>query len=574
MSGLLKYLKAYKVEAFLAPMLKLLEVCFELAVPLVMASIIDEGIGSGNSAYVLKMGLLLVILGILGLAAAATAQFFSAKAAVGFGTGVRHALFEHIGKLSFGQVDQLGTDTLIGRITGDINEVQGGVNMFLRLFMRSPFVVFGAMIMAFTVDPSSAVIFVIIIPLLAIVVFSILLITIPLYKKVQSRLDKVLTRVRENLTGVRVIRAFGKEPSEKDSFEEDNALLIKLELFTGRISALLNPLTFIMINIAIIFLLSRGAVRIDSGLLSTGQLVALVNYMSQILVELVKLANLIIQITRALACAQRINDVLQIAPEMTYGNIDTADNKAAYAVEFRNVSLAYNNDQEDVLENIDIQVKKGETIGIIGGTGSGKSSLISLIPRFYDASAGEVMVFGHNVKDYNLDSLREMIGVVLQKARLFKGTIAENLSWGLDNADEDDMRAALSTAQALDFVEQKEGRLGYRLEQNAGNLSGGQKQRLSIARALIRKPRILILDDSASALDYATDARLRQSIAAMDPDITTFIVSQRAASVINADQIIVLDDGRICGKGTHDELLSSCEVYQEIYYSQFPKGES
>lgn len=571
MRSILKYLKDYKKESILAPLFKMLEASFELIVPLVMASIIDVGIGGSDRPHIIKMSAVLVLLGAVGLCAAITAQYFAAKAATGFSAKLRHAVFERIQDFSFSQIDLFGTDTLINRMTSDINDVQAGVNMFLRLFMRSPFVVFGAMIMAFTVDVKSAIIFVVIIPLLSIVVFFILIWTIPLYKDVQNKLDKVMTSTRENLTGMRVIRAFNREKNEEEIFRDRNMTLNHAQQYVGAISGVMNPLTYLMINIATVILIYTGAVRIDIGILTQGQVIALLNYMSQILVELIKLANLIIQITKAIACANRVAAVLDTKTDMADGSdkLDVAGSDIA--VEFDNVSLLYEKDGEDVLQNMSFTVKKGQTVGIIGGTGSGKTSLISLIPRFYDATRGQVKLYGKDVKNYSIEDLRSHIGIVLQKAELFKGTIADNLKWGNENASEDDINKALEISQAKEFVDQKAGKTDFMIEQNGRNLSGGQKQRLTIARALMKKPDILILDDSASALDFATDAKLRMAIAGNAGNMTTFIVSQRAASVQNADMILVLDEGKIAGMGTHDELLEENEVYQEIYYSQFPK---
>ncbi len=574
MKSLLKYMKEYRREAILAPLFKLLEATFELIVPLVMAAIIDTGIATQNRPYILKMCGVLVLLAAVGLVSAITAQWFAAKAATGFSAKLRHLLFAHIQDLSFSQMDLFGTDTLITRMTSDVNQVQNGVNLVLRLFLRSPFIVFGAMIMAFTVDVKAALIFVVAIPVLSVVVFGIMLWTMPMYRKVQGKLDKIMTGTRENLTGVRVIRAFGREESEEKSFRENNADLSHMQQFVGRISGLMNPVTYVIINLATAWLIYTGAVRIDIGVLTQGQVVALLNYMSQILVELIKLANLIIQVTKAWACGDRIADILKVEPDMEDGTLGAeALGDSDTAVEFRNVSLTYEEDAGEALENISFKVKKGQTIGIIGGTGSGKSSLVNLIPRFYDATQGEVLVGGHNVKEYRQEALRSRIGVVLQKAVLFKGTIAENLSWGKSGATDQEMEEALEISQAKEYVDQKPGKTAFELEQNGRNLSGGQKQRMTIARALIRRPDILIMDDSASALDFATDAKLRMAIRKMSKNLTTFIVSQRAASVQYADRILVMDDGKLVGTGTHEELLAGNPVYQEIYYSQFPKEE-
>lgn len=573
MRKLLVYLKDYKKESALAPLFKMLEAAFELFVPLVVAAIIDKGITTGDSGYVLRMGLILISLGIVGLVCSITAQYFAAKAAVGFSTKLKHALFGHIQSLSFTEIDTLGTSTMITRMTSDTNQVQNGVNMVLRLFLRSPFIVFGAMIMAFTIDVKAAMIFVVTIPLLSIVVFGIMILTMPMYRKVQANLDRVLGSTRENLTGARVIRAFNKEQEETEHFEKENAALADMQLFVGKISALTNPVTYIIINAATIILLYTGAVRVDEGSITQGEVVALVNYMSQILIELVKLANLIITITKALACANRIESVFEMQSSMEWKEAPESNGKAEgdLSVEFDHVSLTYAGAGAESLTDIDFRAKRGQTIGIIGGTGSGKSSLVNMIPRFYDATKGEVRVDGRNVKDYSMEELREKIGVVLQKAVLFQGTIRENLLWGKGDATEEELWQAVETAQAREFVEQKEGKLDAPVAQEGRNLSGGQRQRLTIARALVGHPDILILDDSASALDYATDAALRKAIKELEGEMTVFIVSQRASSIRYADQIIVLDDGCMVGIGTHEELLQSCEVYQEIYYSQFPK---
>ena len=579
MKSLLIYLKDYKKETILAPLFKMLEASFELFVPLVMAAVIDVGIAQSDRPYIVKMCLVLIALGIIGLVCSITAQYFSAKAASGFGTGVRHALFRHIQSFTFTEMDTLGSSTLITRMTSDVNQAQAGVNLVLRLFLRSPFIVFGAMIMAFTVDVKSAVIFVIVIPLLSVIVFGIMLITMPLYRKVQSNLDSVLLTTRENLAGARVIRAFNKEEDEKEKFEKENETLTDAQKFVGRISGLMNPLTYIIVNGGIIALIYVGAVRVDIGDLTQGEVVALINYMSQILVELVKLANLIITVTKAVACGNRIESVLKITPEMENGSLKWengagAGEAAVPVVEFSDVSLTYKGAGAESLTGLSFRVEKGQTIGIIGGTGSGKSSLVNLIPRFYDATEGEVKIFGKNIKEYDLESLRGHIGVVLQKAVLFKGTIEENLKWGNESATAEDLEEALTISQSKEFVDAKAGRLEFRVEQGGRNLSGGQKQRLTIARALVRKPDILILDDSASALDFATDAALRGAIRGMKEQPTVFIVSQRAASIQYADQIIVLDDGEMAGVGTHAELLANCPAYQEIYYSQFPKEDN
>ena len=585
MKSLLIYLKNYKKESVLAPLFKMLEASFELLVPLVMAAVIDVGIANKDEPYIIKMCLVLIALGLIGLVCSITAQYFSAKAASGFGTGVRHALFRHIQNFTFTEMDTIGSSTLITRLTSDINQTQSGVNLVLRLFLRSPFIVFGAMIMAFTVDIQAALIFVVVIPLLSVIVFGIMLVTMPLYRKVQSHLDSVLLTTRENLAGVRVIRALNKEQEERERFEKENQALTDAQKFVGRISGLMNPLTYVIVNGGIIALIYVGAVRVNIADLSQGEVVALVNYMSQILTELVKLANLIITVTKAVACGNRIGNILKIQPDMKEGNRilsneeicpDTAKDggrsvKEIPSVEFDHASLTYKGASGESLTDITFCAMRGQTIGIIGGTGSGKSSLVNLIPRFYDVTNGQIRIFGNDIRDYKIESLRSRIGVVLQKAVLFKGTIAENLRWGNESASDDELEEALEISQAKEFVDQKPGRLEFQIEQGGRNLSGGQKQRLTIARALVRKPDILILDDSASALDFATDAALRSAIRSMKGNPTVFIVSQRASSVQYADQIIVLDDGEAAGIGTHEELLASCPAYQEIYYSQFPK---
>lgn len=614
MKRLLVFLKNYKKETVLAPLFKMLEAGFELFVPLVMAAVIDRGIGGSEISYVLKMGMLLVALGLIGLVCSITAQYFAAKAAVGFSTELKHSLFEHIQGLSFTEIDTLGTSTMITRMTSDVNQVQNGVNMVLRLFLRSPFIVFGAMIMAFTIDVKAALVFVVTIPLLSIVVFGIMIITMPLYKKVQAGLDDVLGRTRENLTGVRVIRAFHKEREETEEFEQSNSVLTNMQLFVGKISALTNPVTYIVVNIATVILIYTGAVRVDTGYITQGEVVALVNYMSQILIELVKLANLIITITKALACANRIQGIFELQSSMEWENNTSYDYSSAlgsncgdrpvldekedadaqddghdinikskfnkcdkaeispYSVEFNNVSLTYHGAGDESLSNIDFKVKAGETVGIIGGTGSGKTSLVHLIPRFYDATKGSVIVDGRDVKDYSMEELREKVGIVMQKAVLFKGTIRDNLSWGKADASTQEMDRALEISQAKEFVDSKPQGLDEYIAQGGKNLSGGQRQRLTIARAVVKQPDILILDDSASALDYATDARLRKAIREMGKDsnkiATVFIVSQRTSSIQHADKIVVLDDGKIVGLGKHEELLEGCEIYKEIYYSQ------
>lgn len=601
MKKLLVYLKEYKKETVLAPLFKMLEATFELLVPFVMADIIDRGIGEADSGIVLRSGFILVALGLIGLLCSITAQYFAAKAAVGFSTKLKHALFDHIQTLSFTEIDTLGTSTLITRMTSDVNQVQNGINMVLRLFLRSPFIVFGAMIMAFFIDAKAAFIFVVTIPLLAIVVFGIMMITMPLYKKVQAGLDAVLLTTRENLTGARVIRAFHKEAEETERFVEKNTALTDLQLFVGKLSALTNPVTYIIVNAATILLLYVGAVRVDEAVISQGQVVALVNYMSQILVELVKLANLIILITKALACANRIEGIFEVKSSMRWGEqqdgaaevrqeadggegglrtgekaVPEAQNRSEErenvpAVEFDHVHLTYAGAGAESLSDIHITVKKGQTVGVIGGTGSGKSSLVNMIPRFYDATKGMVRIDGRDVKSYGMEELREKVGIVLQRAVLFRGTIRENLLWGRGDASDEELWEALVRAQAGEFVEAREGGLDAPVAQEGRNLSGGQRQRLTIARALVGRPEILILDDSASALDYATEAALRAAIRELPRETTVFIVSQRASSIRHADQIIVLEDGEVAGLGTHEELLAGCEVYQEIYYSQFEK---
>lgn len=578
MKHLLIYLKDYKKETVLAPLFKLLEALFELFVPLVMASIIDKGITHNDTGHIIKLGAVLVVLGIVGLISSLTAQYFSAKAAVGFATKLKHSLFEHIQGLSFSEIDKLGTSTLITRMTSDINQLQNGVNMVLRLFLRSPFIVFGAMVMAFTVDVKAALIFVVIIPLLSAVVFTIMGITIPMFKKVQQGLDNVLLKTRENLTGARVIRAFCKEDEEIKSFNISNEALTNISKKTSKISALMNPITYIIINCGIAALLYTGAIRVDSGALTQGQVVALINYMSQILVELIKLANLIILVTKAIASGNRVWAIFEqknSLNEVEYTTVDeNYDKYKDSVVVFDNVCLKYGTSKEEALSNISFEVKRGETVGIIGGTGSGKSSLVNMIPRFYDATDGGIYIDGINVKNYRKEELRRKIGIVLQKAVLFKGTIKENIMWGNKEASIVDINDAIEIAQAVDVVEKKEKKLDEMVEQGGSNLSGGQKQRLTIARAMVRKPEILILDDSASALDFATDAALRKAIKNVDFNPTVFIVSQRAASIMHADKIIVLDDGKAVGMGTHEELLATCDVYKEIYNSQFKVKEA
>ena len=574
MKKLLVYLKGYRKECILAPLFKMLEASFELFVPLVIKQIIDVGIENQDMAYVWKMAGVLLALAVIGLTCSLTAQYFAAKAAVGFSTKLKHVVYDHIQKLSFSEVDDLGTSTLITRMTSDMNQVQNGVNMVLRLFLRSPFIVFGAMIMAFTIDWKAAMVFVVAIPLLSIVVFGIMLISIPKFKKVQEGLDRVLGITRENLTGVRVIRAFHQEEQERESFRDSNERLTRLQLVVGRISAFMNPATYVIVNAAIIALLWTGAVRVNIGILTQGDVVALYNYMNQILVELVKLANLIITITKAVACGNRIQSVLEQESTQTFAEKPVKENgKPEVVVDFRDVSFAYHTEGEEALRHLELQVKRGETIGVIGGTGSGKTSLVHLIPRFYDATAGTVLVDGVDVKDYPKEQLRKKIGIVMQKAVLFKGTIRENLRWGNEEATDEELWQALRIAQAEEVVDKKDGKLDAMISQGGKNLSGGQRQRLTIARALIRKPEILILDDSTSALDYATDAKLRKALREMEEKTTVFIVSQRTVSIQQADRIIVLDDGNVVDIGTHEELLKRCEIYQEIYYSQNKKEE-
>ena len=579
MGKLMVYLKGYKKETVLAPLFKMLEASFELLVPLVMVQIIDRGIAGADRGFIFRMSLIMITLGIIGLVCSITAQYFAAKAAVGFSAQLKHSLFVHIQSLSFSEMDGIGTSTLITRMTSDVNQVQSGVNLILRLFLRSPFIVAGAMVMAFTIDVKSAMVFTVTIPLLCVIVFGIMLISMPLYKKVQAGLDRILKITRENLTGARVVRAFNKEETEIRGFEEGNRDLTKMQMFVGLISALMNPLTYIIINGAVIVLIQTGAWQVDQGYITQGEVVALVNYMSQILVELIKLANLIITVTKAFACANRIQDIFETTPGIgdagqpvkRADGKENMENDKAEAVSFEHVGLTYKNAGAESLTDISFRVRKGQTIGIIGGTGSGKSSIVHLIPRFYDATKGSVKINGIDVKEYPLEELRGKIGMVMQKAVLFKGTIRENLLWGKEDATEEEMWRALEISQAKEFVETKAGGLEAQVAQGGKNLSGGQKQRLTIARALIRKPEILILDDSASALDFATDARLRKAIREMDEEITVFIVSQRASSIQYADFIIVMDDGEVAGMGTHGELLQSCGVYREIYDSQFKK---
>lgn len=575
MKKLLYFMKDYKKESVLAPLFKMLEAFFELFVPLVVASIIDDGIVPKDSGHIIRMCLLLLVLAAVGLTCSITAQYFAAKSAVGAATGIRYELFTHIQTLGYEEMDTVGTSTLITRMTSDINQVQNGINLVLRLFLRSPFIVFGAMIMAFTIDVKAAMIFVVAIILLSIVVFGVMFITKPLYKKVQSGLDTILGTTRENLTGVRVIRAFHQEQAEYNKFLAENEELTSLQKFAGKISGLTNPLTFIIINFAILVLIHTGAVRVSLGTLSQGQVVALYNYMSQILVELIKLANLIISVTKAMACFNRIQDVFHIEPSMKEGTKTVAAaGDTTPAVEFKNVSFTYAGGGDHAVENISFKAMPGQTIGIIGGTGSGKSTLVNLIPRFYDVSEGEVDIAGKNVQNYTYGSLRNTISVVPQKAQLFAGTIRDNLTFGCPDATEEQIEEALAISQAKEFVDTKEGRLDAKIEQGGKNLSGGQRQRLTLARALVPQSDILIMDDSASALDYATDARLRKAIQDMKRKPTVFIVSQRTSSIQNADMILVLDDGKIAGQGTHEQLLKSCNIYREIYETQFKKEEA
>ena len=574
MNKLFVYLKEYKKETILGPLFKLLEASFELFVPLVVASMIDVGIKTGDTGYIIRMCLVLIALGVIGLVCSITAQYFAAKAAVGFVKKIRHALFRHIQSLSYTELDTLGASTMITRMTSDVNQVQNGTNLTLRLLLRSPFVVFGAMVMAFTIDWKAAMVFVVTIPLLCIVVFGIMLVSIPLYRKVQARLDRLLGITRENLTGVRVLRAFCKENEEIAEFEERNEALTGVQKFVGRISALMNPVTYIIINLAVVALIWTGAIRVEAGILTQGMVIALYNYMSQILTELVKMANLIINITKAVACGNRLASVFEITSSQQQASASPEKPESAPEVEFRNVSLQYKGAGEDSLSGLSFSVRPGETIGVIGGTGSGKTSLVNLIPRFYDATGGEVLVRGANVQSYPLEELRSMIGVVPQKAVLFQGTVRENLKWGNPDATDDELWDALASARAQEVVESKKGGLDFEIEQAGRNLSGGQRQRLTIARALVRRPRILILDDSSSALDFATDAALRKSIRELPYSPTVFLVSQRASSIQYADKIIVLDDGEAVGIGTHEELLRDCAVYQEIYNSQFRKEDA
>lgn len=573
MSKLLKYLKKYKIESILAPFFKLIEVAFELTVPLIVSTIIDVGIENGDKVYIIKRCLLLGLLGILGLCSTLVAQYFSAKASVGFASDIRHALFQHIGKLSYSQLDSLGAPTLITRLTGDINQVQTGTNLTLRLVLRSPFVVFGAVIMAFTVDAKSSLVFVVAVPALAAVVFAIMLVCIPMYRKVQQKLDGLLSKTRENLLGTRVVRAFCKEEEEIADFDAKNNALTEMQTAVGRISAFMNPATFVLINLAIIALIYVGAIRVDSGAISRGAVVALYNYMSQILVELIKLANLIISVTKAIACGNRIQSVLDIEPATVPGTVTDGNENSEYSVEFDGACLSYNGSEES-LHNIDLKIKRGSSIGVIGSTGSGKTSLVNLIPRFYDVTGGCVLVDGVDVRDYDTKALRSKIGVVSQKKALFAGTVRDNIRFGKQDATDEEIWQALETAQAKQMIEDKSGQLDFVLEQEGKNLSGGQRQRMTIARALVRKPEVLILDDAASALDYATGAALNKALRNTDFAPTVITVSQRVAAIRNADTIVVLDEGEIVGMGTNDELLRSCEVYKEIFDSQLEKEDA
>lgn len=573
MTKLFRYLKKYRKESILAPFFKLIEVAFELTVPLIVSNIIDVGIENGDKGYIIKRCLLLGLLGILGLCSTLVAQYFSAKASVGFATDIRHALFSHIGKLSYSQLDSIGAPTLITRLTGDINQVQTGTNLTLRLVLRSPFVVFGAVIMAFTVDAKSSLVFVAAVPALAAVVFAIMLVCIPMYRKVQQKLDGLLSKTRENLLGTRVVRAFCKEDEEIEDFDAKNKALTEMQTAVGRISAFMNPATFVLINLAIIALIYIGALRVDSGAISRGAVVALYNYMSQILVELIKLANLIISVTKAIACGNRIQSVLDIEPATVPGTVTEGDKKCEYSVEFDGACLSYNGSEES-LHNIDLKIPRGSTVGVIGSTGSGKSSLVNLIPRFYDVTGGCVLVDGVDVRDYDTKALRSKIGVVSQKKALFSGSVRDNIRFGKQDATDEEIWQALETAQAKQMIEEKSGQLDFVLEQEGKNLSGGQRQRITIARALVRKPEVLILDDAASALDYATGAALNKALRNTDFAPTVITVSQRVAAIRNADTIVVLDEGEIVGIGTNDELLRSCEVYREIFDSQLEKEDA
>lgn len=573
MKRLTVYLKAYKKEALIAPFFKLLEALMDLIVPLVIADIIDQGLMASGHNILIRDFIFLIVLAVAGMGFSFVAQYFAAKASIGFASDLRQSLFDHIATFSYRQLDKLGTGTLITRLTSDINQMQTGVNLALRLLLRSPFIVFGAMIMAFTIDVKLALIFAIAIPLLCLAVFTIMLKSIPLFEKAQMALDKLLSNLREDLGGVRVIRAFLKEKDEIASFDADSDALTRINVLVGRLSALMNPITYILINLATVILISRSAIRVEAGLLQQGDVVALYNYMAQIIVELIKMASLIITINKSLACANRVSDVLAIQNEMVYGENDLETEKTETAVSFHDVSFSYDETSEDALEDISFTALKGQHIGIIGATGSGKSSIVNLIPRFYDVRKGSVEVFGHDVKEYSKEQLISLIGVVPQKAILFEGNIRDNLKLGNEDADDEELCEALKIAQGYDFAMKKDGGLNAHIEQGGRNLSGGQRQRLTIARALVKKPSILILDDSASALDFATDLKLRQGLAALK-DMTVFIVSQRSSSVRHCDTILVVDDGKLVGSGNHEQLMKDCEVYQEIYYSQFPKEQA
>ena len=571
MKDLIKYLRHYIKESILAPLFKMLEASFELFVPLVMAAIIDTGIKNSDKPYIFKMGMVLVGLAIVGFISALTAQYFAAKAAVGFGKELRGDLYRHINTLSYSEIDKIGTSTLITRLTADVNQMQTAVNLFLRLFLRSPFIVIGAVVMAFTVDPKTAIIFAVSIPLLAVVVFGIMFYSVPIYKKVQNRLDSVMRMTRENLSGVRVIRAFNHEQREIEDFDKCSEELKDMQLYGGKISAYLNPITYVIVNLSIVLIIYVGGLRVDTGRLTQGEVISLINYMSQVLVELIKLSNLIINLTKSVACGNRINDVFKIKPSINDGSGIKTENDTA--VEFDHVSATYAGSNEKSLDSLTLNVPRGSTVGIIGATGSGKTTLINLIPRFYDVSGGSLKVNGTDVRNYNVDELRKLVGVVPQKAALVSGTVRDNMKWGKPDATDEEINAALKTAQALDFVDEKDG-LDSKILQGGKNLSGGQIQRLTIARALVRKPEILLLDDSSSALDFATDAALRRAIKSDTDNMTVFIVSQRFSTIKNADMIIVLDDGRVCGIGKHDELFESCEEYRDICESQLSSKEA